>query len=437
MKRIVKSSEEESKLDSNVYLRNKDKNKYNLIRYNTENNHLKYYNEIASHNLPEKMDFPTLKEIERITRDESCLDILKSKEKEKSKDLTKILDGLPLKRVERITYKSKEIGHMRRELGEYCLNNPFVYINKEKGEKLAQSIFQKRQKSRIKKEIKISIDDLYGGSQISPRKNNTLVNRANNQSWIKKYKTIGNEETEKRATETNEIKNLKNYQINIRTNKRMNNNMNENRNDNKNSNNSHFNIKLDENNYIKMSNNQGRGKIVKLFENPGKEYILNNFTNSKNTEIKRREYKINNNKEEKYKDKDTNKPSYNTNYNNNNRRNHQINSRKKENIQENRNQNIHLNNKVNTSNIFNQRNKVVKNDVVNKRKNETFVLKHRNTYSNFDFNKNKMVTPQGENIKNNISQKRLHGNSRIEFKVKKNEKKDEKNNVKVIYYSSN
>ena len=222
MRRIAKNSEEESKLDSNIYSRNKDKNKHGHNGYDKEKNHLKYYNEIASQNLPEKMDFPTLKEIERITRDESCLDILKSKEKEKSKDLPKILDDLPLKRVERITYKSKEIGNMRRALGEYCLNNPFVYINKEKGEKLAQTIFEKRQKRRDKKEIGIFIDVLYGESKFSPRKNNTLSNLSKNQSWIKKYKTIGHEESEKRIAETNENINMKNSKNNIKTNKRLN-----------------------------------------------------------------------------------------------------------------------------------------------------------------------------------------------------------------------
>ena len=233
MRRIAKNSEEESKLDSNIYSRNKDKNKNGHNGYDKEKNHLKYYNEIASQNLPEKMDFPTLKEIERITRDESCLDILKSKEKEKSKDLPKILDDLPLKRVERITYKSKEIGNMRRALGEYCLNNPFVYINKEKGEKFAQSIFEKRLKTRNKKNIGISIDDLYGENKISPSKKNTLLNRANNQSWIKKYKTIDNEESKKRIAETNRKINIKNYKNNIETNKRLNPTMYENRNDNK------------------------------------------------------------------------------------------------------------------------------------------------------------------------------------------------------------
>ena len=441
MRRIVKNSEEESKLDSKKYSKNKDQIKNGHNGYDTKKNHLKYYNEIASRNLHEKMDFPTLKEIERITRDESCLDIFKSKEKEKSKDLPKILDDLPLKRVERMTFKSKEIGHMRRALGEYCLNNPFVYINKEKGEKLAQTIFEKRQKRRDKKEIGIFIDVLYGESKFSPRKNNTLSNLAKNQSWIKKYKTIGHEESEKRIAETNENINMKNSKNNIKTNKRLNSTINERRNDNKNTNNIYFNIKSNENKSIynnkniKISNSQGRRRNLNLFENPGKENKSNIFTNS-NSEIKRREYKTINVKEEKEKDKDINKPSYNTNnVYNNNRRNHQINSRKKGNIQESQNENMYLKYKVNTSNIFNQRNKAIKNDGNNERKKESFVLRNINMHSNYDLNK--MVIPERGNNKNNVAQKRDRGDSQIELNVKKYEKKDGKNNIKVSYFSSN
>ncbi len=425
-----KGSEEERKLNSNIYSRNRDKTLNYYNSYDPEKNHLKYYNEIASHNAQEKMDFPTFKEIERITRDESCLNILKAKEKEKSKDLPKILDDLPLKRVERITYKSKEIGHMRRALGEYCLNNPFVYINKEKGEKFAQSIFEKRLKRKNQTKFGISIDDLYKKNKVSSRENKTLINRTNNQSWVKKYKTIGNEESEKRNIEIKE-KIIKNYSNNFKTNKSS---LNENRNDIKNNNNkTYFNIKANENNKnIKMSSSQGRRRILKVFENPEKESKTNNFNNSKNTEIKRREYKtINVNEEEK--DKDINNPLYITNYiYNNNRRNHQISSIEKDNKQEKQIQKLNLKYKINTSNIFNQRKKVGKN--------ESLVLKHRNTYSNLDLNKNKMVTPKGENNKNNVDKKRAHGDSQIEFNVKrydkKHDKKNEKNNVKVSYYSS-
>lgn len=445
MRRIVTSNEEESKLDRNVYSRNKDQGQNGHNSYDTKNNHLKYYDEIASNNLREKMDFPTLKEIERITRDESCLDIFKSKVKEKSEDLPKILDDLPLKRVKRMTYKSKEIGHMRRTLGEYCLNNPFVYINKEKGEKFAKSIFEKRLKKRDKKEIGISIDDLYGKSKIFQKNNNTLANRANNQSWIKKYKTIANEKSEKKAAETNEKINRKNYNNNIKIHQRMNTTMNVNRNDNKNTNNIYFNIKSNENKNKSISNNknikisysQGRRRNLKLYENPEKEKKSNILTNSKNKEIERREYKRNNDNREKEKDKGINRPSYNTNYiNNNNRRIHQINSIKKENIQENQNQNMYLKYKVNTSNILNQRNKVVKNDDNKERKNKSFVLSHRNVSSNYDLSTNKTGIPEEGNNKNNALQKRSRGVSQIQLNAKKYEKKDQKDNVKVSYYSS-
>jgi len=127
-------------LDTNIKSRNRD----SLNMSNMERKHLKYYNEIAKNNEHGLMNNPTIKDLERITKDESCLDFLQKKEKERAKDLPAILDGMPLKRVERINYKNKEIGHIRRALGEYCLKNPYIFINQEKGEKFAENNFEKR-----------------------------------------------------------------------------------------------------------------------------------------------------------------------------------------------------------------------------------------------------------------------------------------------------
>ena len=56
-------------------------------------------------------------------------------------------------------------------------------------------------------------------------------------------------------------------------------------------------------------------------------------------------------------------------------------------------------------------------------------------HSNYDLNK--MVIPERGNNKNNVAQKRDRGDSQIELNVKKYEKKDGKNNIKVSYFSSN
>ena len=102
-------------------------------------NHLNYYNEIAKQNTRYIMNNPSFKEVARITSDESCLDQIK--QKLKSKDLPKLLDHLPLIRVERINYKTKEIGHMRRDLAKYSQKNKYVYIDQKKGKEFASNIF--------------------------------------------------------------------------------------------------------------------------------------------------------------------------------------------------------------------------------------------------------------------------------------------------------
>lgn len=431
LKRYNKSAERRAEkfknLDENFYPRNRDINKNGFTDYDMdkkERNQLKFYNEIASRNVHGKMDFPTLKEIERITKDESCLDIFKQKEKEKSKDLSKILDDLPLKRVERITYKSKEIGNMRRALGVYCLNNPFVYINREKGENFARNIFEKRMRRRDRSENGISIDDLYG-IHPSPRKNRSVIHRTLNDSWIKRHRLNNNEEPVKRNIDNHEKNNSQINNINIQ-------NIQTNTNLNRNNHHIYLNtgIGLNESMYKnrnnKVSNSQRKRRVIKLLDNAGKE---NESKNMNDSEIERAKYKINKDKIEK----GMNKVSKNSNYAyNNNYMNYQkINSRNKENIQDNQNQNqsMYLRFKNNANNSYKQRNKE------NERKNDSFCFRHRNIRSNYDLKKDKTAMPDKEDINKNNVRKRFGGQSQLELNIKKYEKKDEKNNVTINYFN--
>jgi hypothetical protein len=168
-------------------------------------NHLNYYNEIAKNNIHNLMNNPTLKEIERITSNESVFDQLKAKEQ--SKDLSKFLDNLPLKRVERINYKGKEIGKMRKSLGEYCMENPYVFIDKERAGKFASHLFEKRKReaSANYKPVE-SIDNLY--KKNLPKKRSDTFNvknltNSNNESWIQKYKRNGNSKNKISSNQNN------------------------------------------------------------------------------------------------------------------------------------------------------------------------------------------------------------------------------------------
>ena len=187
-----KNVQKRAEIEKELNIQRNPKNKGQIPNISEmEMNHLNYYNEIAKHNVQGKMNNPTFKEIYRITKDESCLEQLKAKKN--SKDLPQILDNMPLKRVERITYKSKEIGQMRRTLGKYCQKNPFVYINKEMGTKFASNVFTKRLKKENTKtdhSSTITIDNLYGRKKMPTNKSSKLFNNStNNESWVKKYKT--------------------------------------------------------------------------------------------------------------------------------------------------------------------------------------------------------------------------------------------------------
>lgn len=186
---IEKRTEIEKEL--NIQRNPKNKGKMPSIS-DMEKNHLNYYNEISKHNAQGKMNNPTLKEIVRITSDESCLNQIK--EKEKTNDIHTLLEHLPLMRVERINYKNKEIGHMRRELGKYCMKNPYVYIDQKKGEEFANSLFQKRLKSKGNKNnnnsSNITIDKLYHLTSNTDSKKSKLFhsNTKSGEIWTRKYR---------------------------------------------------------------------------------------------------------------------------------------------------------------------------------------------------------------------------------------------------------
>ena len=221
---IEKRTEIEKELNIQRNPKNKGKK---LSITDMEMNHLNYYNEISKHNAQGKMNNPTMKEIVRITSDESCLNQLK--EKEKTKDIHKLLEHLPLMRVERINYKNKEIGHMRRELGKYCLKNPYVYIDQKKGEDFANSIFQKRLKAKGNKIVNtssnITIDKLYHRMPNSDKKNSNFFHKSINSSeiWTKKYK-LGTSSTSRKLnvrSGTDEKPKINGYTSGVRNRKNL------------------------------------------------------------------------------------------------------------------------------------------------------------------------------------------------------------------------
>ena len=159
-------------------------------------NHLNYYNEIAKQNTRCMMNNPSFKDVIRITSDESCLEELK--QKMQSKDLLKLLDQLPLMRVERINYKTKEIGKMRRNLAQYNHVNKFVYIDEERGKEFAGNVFARRLKEGGKYVPVKSIDNLYNtetNSKLSRTPNtkynihNKLLAHNHSEIWTQKYKS--------------------------------------------------------------------------------------------------------------------------------------------------------------------------------------------------------------------------------------------------------
>ena len=188
---ISKRTELEKEL--NIQRNQKNKNKGPQLS-DMKMNQLNYYNEIAKNNIHNLMNNPTLKDIVRITSNESIFDVLKAKEQ--SKDLSKFLDVFPIKRVERINYKNLEIGQMRKDLG--IIRNP--KYNKEKCKKFAGNVFEKRKKEGSVNHMPVlTIDNLNVYNQkykikINQQKLRSMANNknklaaSNDETWFRKYK---------------------------------------------------------------------------------------------------------------------------------------------------------------------------------------------------------------------------------------------------------
>ena len=183
-KDINKRTELEKEL--NIQRNQKDKKKIKEKKMNQ----LNYYHEIAKNNANLLMNNPTIKEIVRITSNESVFDQLKAKEE--SKDLSKFLDTFPLKRVERINYKGLEIGNIRKDLQK----DEEANINKEKGKQLAGNLFEKRKRMGSVTFIPVlTVDNLNEHKNYfqHPKKKSVDLRGSNlvtssNESWFKKYK---------------------------------------------------------------------------------------------------------------------------------------------------------------------------------------------------------------------------------------------------------
>ena len=194
---IGKRSQLEKEL--NIQRNQKNKNKGPKLS-DMKMNQLNYYNEIAKNNIHNLMNNPTLKDIIRITSNESIFDQLESKEQSKDINLSKFLEVMPLKRVERINYKCLEIGHMRKDLG--LIRNPKPNYNKDKCKKLAGNLFEKRKRKGSVNYIPVlTLDNLSTYNEkfrkIKNQENSgnlegeyakNLLVTSNGETWVKKYK---------------------------------------------------------------------------------------------------------------------------------------------------------------------------------------------------------------------------------------------------------
>ena len=229
---INSKSQKRSELEKELNIQRNQKNKKNPYNISDlEMNHLNYYNEIAKNNIKGLMNNPTLKDLIRITKDESCLEQLKALEKSKdlAKDLAKLLQVMPLKRVERINYKNLEIGELRKSL-----KTNYVYINKEKGRNFANNVFTRRLKQSGKYVPVKSIDDLYKHKTIEQNKEekkNLSDNKNNNFYCNQTHKAWRRRNIYTQASFVSNKSNNENFRtIN---NEDINNNTNKNRNENK------------------------------------------------------------------------------------------------------------------------------------------------------------------------------------------------------------
>lgn len=210
-----KNDEKRLELEKELNIQRNHKNKGAVPNMtDAQINHLNYYNEIAKLNTRGIMNNPTLKEIIRITKDESCLEELKAKLQ--AKDLPAILETLPLLRVERINYKNIEIGQMRQKLQ----SNYNSGVDQEKGKQFASNVFARRLKAGGKYIPIASIDDLYGDKNGKNKEDNKIKvkkskenKNKNNEIWTRKYKQVNTIQVKKKM-ENNEKNENDNDEIN-------------------------------------------------------------------------------------------------------------------------------------------------------------------------------------------------------------------------------
>ena len=181
--------EAREKIEKELNIQRNHKNKdVNHIMTEKELNQLNYYNEIAKKNTHALMNNPTLKEVIRITTEESCLDQIKELEKLKNnKDLPKLLEALPLIRVERMNYKNLEICQMRHKLHSVYVGE----INKQKGQQFATNVFNKRLKqgkkyAQVTPKDKLYKENTYNNNKIQKKEAENISNNNNNNTSQKK-----------------------------------------------------------------------------------------------------------------------------------------------------------------------------------------------------------------------------------------------------------
>ena len=187
---------EELEKELGLQRNNKNKNKGPNLS-NIKMNQLNYYNEIAKNNIHYLMNNPTIKDIIRITSNESVFDQLKANEQ--SKDLSKFLDAFPLKRIERINFKYLEIGQIRKDLGLLKKSNANVNYNREKCKQFAENLFEKRKRQGSVNFIPVlTINNINLYNQKNKINNGHQYKQTNNHrkglttsnegTWFKKYK---------------------------------------------------------------------------------------------------------------------------------------------------------------------------------------------------------------------------------------------------------
>ena len=385
-----KNAQKRLELEKELNIQRNPKNKGKIPNITeAEMNQLNYYNEIAKQNAHGIMNNPTLKDLIRITSDESCLDQLKAKLQ--SKDLPKILESLPLLRVERINYKNIEIGQIRQKLQ----SNYNSSVDVKKGKQFASNVFAKRLKQGGKYVPVATIDDLYGENtnklnkqeeNLKKIKKNKVDKNNKNEIWTKKYKQVNGIRVRKKGEniEKNENDDERNKEINVNNNKLRH----------------KRNFYKSEENHLKASNieNQINTKFLKKPENEINKDKDNNI-------------------DEKNIKNDTELMDENKNFNSRNKKK-SLNARVTE------SQSIIERNKINALIPINKELNNNEND--KNLKNFTFRNRHMRYKSNLEFKNKTLIADQEPIIKINVN-KRLNNSNDKNLNIQKSEEKSLKN----------